>query len=51
MDLAAKAANLIHAPDILAAVASHPAPPAETEPALSAWESEGGQLAGHAATR
>jgi len=51
MDLAAQAANLIHAPDILAAVASHPAPPEETEPALSVWESEGGQLAGHAEAR
>ena len=51
MDLAAQAANLIHAPDILAAVAGHPAPAAETEPALSVWESEGGQLAGHAEAR
>jgi hypothetical protein len=34
MNLAAQAANRIHAPDILAVVASHPAPPAETEPGL-----------------
>jgi len=26
-------------------------PPADTEPALSVWESEGGQLAGHAEAR
>jgi hypothetical protein len=51
MDLAAQAANLIHAPDLLAAVAGHPAQPADTEPALSVWESEGGQLAGHAEAR
>ena len=51
MDLAAEAANLIHAPDLLAAVAGHLAPPADTEPALSVWESEGGQLAGHAEAR
>ena len=52
MDLAAQAANRIHAPDILASVASvagHPDPPAETEPALPAPESEGGQFADHAA--
>jgi hypothetical protein len=48
MDLAAQPANRVHATDILAAMASHPAPPAETGPALSAWESEGGQPAGHA---
>ena len=51
MDLAAQAANHLHAPEIMAAVAGHPAPAAETEPALSAWESEGGQLAGHAEAR
>lgn len=49
MDLAAQAANRIHAPDILASVADHSDPPAETEPGLSAWESEGGHLADHAA--
>jgi hypothetical protein len=32
MDLAAQASNLIHAPDILAAVAGHPALPEEAEP-------------------
>jgi hypothetical protein len=32
MDLAAQAANHIHAPEIMAAVAGHPAPAAETEP-------------------
>jgi hypothetical protein len=47
MDLAAQAANRIHAPDILAEATGRPVPPAETEPGLSAWESEGGQLAGH----
>jgi hypothetical protein len=51
MDLAAQAANHLHAPEIMATVAGHPAPAAETEPALSAWESEGGQLAGHAEAR
>ena len=48
IELAAQAANRIHAPDILTAVTSHPAPPSETEPGLSVWEYEGGQLAGHA---
>jgi hypothetical protein len=51
MDLAAQAANRIHAPDILAAVAGHPGPAADTEPGLAVWESEGGQLAGRAEAR
>ncbi len=51
MDLAAQAANRIHAPDILAAVAGHPAPQAGQEPGLPVWEYEGGQLAGHAEAR
>ncbi len=51
MDLAAQAANLIHAPDILAAVAGHPRPAADTEPGLAVWETEGGQLAGRAEAR
>jgi Family of unknown function (DUF5994) len=46
MDLAAQTANHIHAPDILADVDGHLAPPTEAEPAPSAEESEGGQLAG-----
>jgi len=59
MDLAAQAANRIHAPDILAAVAGHPATPAETEPGPAVetepgpavWESEGGQPPGRAEAR
>ncbi len=51
MDLAAQAGNRIHAPDILAAVAGHPALPEEAEPGLAVWESEGGQLAGRAEAR
>lgn len=52
MDLAAQADNHLRAPDILTAVTGRPASPAETEPELSVWESEGGRLAGHAeATR
>jgi hypothetical protein len=51
MDLAAQAGNLIHAPDILAAVAGYPAPPEETEPGLAVREPEGGQLAGRAEAR
>jgi len=35
MDLAAQAANRVHAPDILAGVAGDPNPPAETEPGVS----------------
>jgi len=51
MDLAAQAGNRIHAPDILAAVAGHPAFPEEAEPGLAVWESEGGQLVGRAEAR
>jgi Family of unknown function (DUF5994) len=45
MELAASAANRIHAPDILTTVTRRPAPPPQTEPELSAWE---GRLAGDA---
>jgi len=48
MELAASAANRIHAPDILTTVTRRPAPPPQTEPELSVWENEGGRLAGDA---
>jgi hypothetical protein len=51
MDLAAQAGNRIHAPDILAAVAGHPALPKEAGPGQAVWESEGGHLAGRAEAR
>ncbi len=51
MDLAAQVGNVIHAPDILAAMAGHPASPAETEPGLAVREFEGGQLTGRAEAR
>lgn len=43
MNLAAKASNTIHAPDILTAVTDHRPPKAETAPETT-WESEGGHL-------
>lgn len=49
MELAASAANLVHAPDILTTVTRHRPPPPQTEPELSVWENEGGHLAGDAA--
>jgi hypothetical protein len=51
MDRAAQAGNLIHAPDILAGVAGHPALAKEAESGLAVWESEGGQVAGRAEAR
>jgi Family of unknown function (DUF5994) len=45
MALAARAANTIHAPDILSSVTDRRAPQAETA-SETAWESEGGHLRG-----
>jgi hypothetical protein len=51
MELAASAANRIHAPDILTTVIRRAAPPSQTEPELSVWENEGGHLAGDSVYR
>lgn len=45
MELAASAARVIHAPDILAGLTRRHVPP-QTDAELSAWENEGGSLAG-----
>jgi len=48
MELAASAASLADAPDILATVASRSVPLSQTGPELSVWENEGGWLPGDA---